>query len=57
MANKKGGLREAQKIARSIAAQALRNMQTAAPEHVALWRREWQEAQAEVRRLQRELTS
>lgn len=57
MANKKGVLREDLNKARRLAAQLKKNMDDAPPELSVYWQREWQEAYAEVRRLQRELTS
>ncbi len=57
MANKKGVVREDLKLARKLAALARCELQKSAPEQIARWQTEWQKAQAEVKRLQRELTS
>ena len=57
MTNKKGVMRKELKLARMVAEMARRNLQTAAPELIAYWEGELLSALAEVRRLQRELTS
>ena len=57
MANKKGLLRDELKVARQIAEKARRNLQATAPELATYWEGEFKSALAEVRRLQRELTS
>jgi hypothetical protein len=58
MPSKREVVRRDLNLARSIAAKALSNFQAAkTPTDVAYWQREWQDASAEVRRLQRKLAS
>lgn len=57
MANKKGVLRTDLESARRLAAKQLENLKKSPPDLVAYWQREWRDAQAEVRRLQREIAS
>ncbi len=57
MANKRDVVRADLRRAQQIAAMARRNLQTAAPESAFRWEGKLKAAQAEVRRLERQLGS